>query len=235
MRPRNALVGRRSDAQAHYCDRVTWSAYVARTCGDDQGKDFQAKTGIDGSTLSRWKRGDTGGGLRVDKVAAFARGYKVPVLEAFVEAGFLTAKEAKSRPVGRPDLGAITNDELVELVRQRLVKAGGEHGLRSAPIDLNWGPALVIKRPEGLNPMIVKIHGVGGVGTTWHTAGSGKTANLLALIAQQLPTGYQVEPGDEHVEESAIPMTFDELIDTIRAEVEAGSMVEDLAARTTTE
>lgn len=113
---------------------MTWSEYVIRTCGDDQGRDFQTKTGIDGSTLSRWRRGDTSGasGLRVDKVAAFARGYNVPVLEAFIEAGFLSPQEANAKPPTKPDLAAITNDELVELVRQRLARAGEGDG-RDAP------------------------------------------------------------------------------------------------------
>lgn len=96
---------------------------MIRTVGDDQGRDFEAKTGIDGSTLSRWKRGDTGGGLRVDKVAAFARGYGVPVLEAFVDAGFISPDEAGVAPAGKPDLATITNAELVDLIRDRLQEA----------------------------------------------------------------------------------------------------------------
>jgi transcriptional regulator with XRE-family HTH domain len=103
---------------------VTWSEYVGRTVGDDQGRDFESKTGLDGSTLSRWKRGEVSG-LRADKVSDFARGYNVSVLEAYIEAGFLSPEEAAARPARRPDLTTITNDELVELVRQRLARAGG--------------------------------------------------------------------------------------------------------------
>lgn len=125
---------------------MTWSQYVARTCGDDQGRDFEAKTGIDGSTLSRWRRGDSGG-LRADKVAAFARGYSRPVLEAFVEAGFISAAEAGAAPPGKPDLSAITNEELVELIRHRLEqRAGGEHEQRSAPIATAEQQADVVTR-----------------------------------------------------------------------------------------
>lgn len=128
---------------------MTWSEYVARISGDDQGRDFQAKTGIDGSTLSRWRRGKSTG-LRADTVAAFARGYRVPVLEAFVEAGFISPEEAAVRPAGKPDLNAISNAELVELVRQRLEqRAGGEHAeLRSsAPITQGPGGAGKGRKP----------------------------------------------------------------------------------------
>lgn len=109
---------------------------MIRIAGEDQGREFQLKTGIDGSTLSRWKRGESGG-LRADKVAAFARGYGAPVLEAFVEAGFISPDEAGAAPAAKPDLAAITDDQLVELVRQRLhERGGGEHAERrgSAPI-----------------------------------------------------------------------------------------------------
>jgi hypothetical protein len=136
---------------------VTWSEYVSRIVGDDQGRDFEAKTGIDGSTLSRWKRGEAGG-LRADKVSDFARGYAVPVLEAYVEAGFLSAKEASAKPARKPDLNTISNDELVELVRKRLAKVGGGDDRGASSTSTVSGPAgvghrvpekRVARRPEG--------------------------------------------------------------------------------------
>lgn len=106
---------------------VTWSEYVARISGDDQGRDFEDKTGLDGSTLSRWKKGDAGG-LRADKVTAFARGYHVPVLEAFIAAGFLTPEEAEERPTAAPAINSLSDDQLVDEIRRRLRERGGHGG-----------------------------------------------------------------------------------------------------------
>lgn len=130
---------------------MTWSEYVVRICGSDQGRDFEAKTGLDGSTLSRWKSG-RGGGVNAEKVAAFARGYGRPVLEAFVEAGFISEEEAGAAPPGKPNLDAITNAELIELIRQRLEqRAGEEHGHRSAPIGIAPDPLVRVAAKRGVS------------------------------------------------------------------------------------
>ncbi|WP_435745000.1 helix-turn-helix domain-containing protein [Nocardioides sp. SYSU DS0663] len=93
--------------------------------GDDQQKDAAAKAGLDQSAISRWLRTGTPG--RAENVAAFARAYNRPVLEAFVAAEFLTAQEAKQRPTAAPTLDSLSDDQLVEEIRTRL-KQGGEHG-----------------------------------------------------------------------------------------------------------
>lgn len=104
---------------------MSWEAFVRDTIGTDQQKQAAEKAGIDQSAISRWLK--TGKPGTAESVAAFARGYNRPVLEAFVAAGFLTEKEAKVRPAGRPDFSQLTNDELLELVRARMGE-GGEHG-----------------------------------------------------------------------------------------------------------
>lgn len=104
---------------------MSWEAFVRDTIGTDQQKQAADRAGIDQSAISRWLK--TGKPGTAENVAAFARGYKRPVLEAFVAAGFLTAKEAKVRPAGRPDFSQLSNDELLELVRARMEERG-EHG-----------------------------------------------------------------------------------------------------------
>lgn len=93
--------------------------------GDDQQKEAAAKARLDQSAISRWLNTGTPG--RAENVAAFARAYNRPVLEAFVAAGFLTATEAKQRPTAAPSLDSFSDDQLVEEVRRRM-KRGGEHG-----------------------------------------------------------------------------------------------------------
>lgn len=104
---------------------MSWEAFVRDTIGTDQQKQAADKAGIDQSAISRWLKTGTPG--TAENVAAFARGYKRPVLEAFIAAGFLTEKEAKVRPAGRPDFSQLSNDELLELVRARMEERG-EHG-----------------------------------------------------------------------------------------------------------
>lgn len=102
--------------------------------GADQQKDAAEKASIDQSAISRWLK--TGKPGRVETVRAFALGYDRPVLEAFIEAGFLTEKEAKARPAGRPDFSQLSNDELLELVRAR-INEGGEHGGNTAATNVS--------------------------------------------------------------------------------------------------
>lgn len=107
---------------------MSWQSYVARTIGADQQKDAAEKAGLDQSAISRWLRSGKPG--TAENVAAFARGYRRPVLEAFLAAGFITPAEAKQRPAAEPNLSQLTNDELLELVRTRMreeVVGNAEH------------------------------------------------------------------------------------------------------------
>lgn len=101
---------------------MSWWAYVTRTSGTDAPKSMTAVTGIDGPNFSRWKNGHI---PKVEMVVQFARAYGRPVLEAFVAAGFITPEEAKVRPAPAPDYSQLTNDELLELVRQRMGDSDG--------------------------------------------------------------------------------------------------------------
>lgn len=117
-----------SDTQ--YGEAMSWWEYVERLAGDDDQKTIAEKVGIDQSSISRWKSSGPG---KAENVAALARAYGRPVLEAFVVAGFLSAVEAKARPVAAPDFTKLTNDELLSLVRDRMTEeGGGEHGNSSA-------------------------------------------------------------------------------------------------------
>ena len=108
---------------------MSWWKYVVDTSGTESPKAMHDKTGIDGPSFSKWKGGHV---PKPDLVARFARSYGRPVLEAFVAAEFLTAAEAKVRPAGKPDYSQLTNDQLLELVRERMRNEGGGEHDRSA-------------------------------------------------------------------------------------------------------
>lgn len=104
---------------------MNWWSYIEQHKGDADQAQVATWAGVNASTVSRWKTGKQR--ASPEAAAAFARARKRPVLEALVAAEFLTEKEAKVRPAGRPDLSQLTNDELLELVRTRM-REEGEHG-----------------------------------------------------------------------------------------------------------
>lgn len=119
---------------------MSWYAYVQSVAPDAPQKTLAAAAGVDGSTVSRWKNGFA---PKPENVAAFARAYNRPVLEAFVAAGFLTAEEAKMRPAGKPQVSDLDSRELLAEVERRMGLAQeadlddpahyGEFGLAAHP------------------------------------------------------------------------------------------------------
>lgn len=101
----------------------SWSEYVNALIelGEKQ-IDVSRRTGVDQTTLSRWIGGESRG-VTSKSVARFARGYGRPVLEAFVAAGFMSAKEAGIKNVQSPDLTKFTDGQLLQEIQRRL----GEH------------------------------------------------------------------------------------------------------------
>jgi transcriptional regulator with XRE-family HTH domain len=97
---------------------MSWSEYISLVAPRGQQKDIAAAAGVDGSTVSRWRSGLA---PKPENVAAFARAYDRPVLEAFVAAGFLTEEEAGQQPVGRPRLSELSTDELLHEIRERII------------------------------------------------------------------------------------------------------------------
>lgn len=104
---------------------MEWSDYVRRVVGTDRQTEVARKTGIDQTTISRWLRPSEGGSTRISSqnVARFARGYGIPVLDAFVAAGFLTAEEAgiKGKPI---DIALVDSADLIAELQRRISDAG---------------------------------------------------------------------------------------------------------------
>lgn len=100
---------------------MDWTTYVRRIIANDKQVDVARKTGIDQTTISRWLNPERGSArISSQSVAAFARGYDRPVLEAFVVAGFLTAREAGITPDLPPALEVVSSDELIAELNRRL-------------------------------------------------------------------------------------------------------------------
>lgn len=75
------------------------------------------KVGMSQSAVGRWKMSSP----KPEGVAAFARAFNRPVLEAFVAAGFLTDEDARLTQVPA-DLTAVESDLLLEEIRRRLAR-----------------------------------------------------------------------------------------------------------------
>jgi transcriptional regulator with XRE-family HTH domain len=101
---------------------MTWWKYVLKTSGEASQVEIAQRVGISPASISRWKESAP----KPENVAAFARAYNRPVLEAFVAAGFLSADEAKERPAGRPTLDSFTTAELLDEVTKRVLAQSRE-------------------------------------------------------------------------------------------------------------
>lgn len=114
------------DAYSHagvHTGLMEWSTYVRRVIGNDKQVDVARKTGIDQTTISRWLNPERGAArISSQSVAAFARGYERPVLEAFVVAGFLTEREAGIVPNPPPPLEGVPSDELIAELHRRVAE-----------------------------------------------------------------------------------------------------------------
>lgn len=97
---------------------MTWTAYVKHAIGDDKQVAVAEKTSIDQTTISRWLHGETRS-LTPQTVSRFAHGYNLPVVEAFVEAGLLTADDIKVRVVTRRTLSDVSTAVLLDELSRR--------------------------------------------------------------------------------------------------------------------
>ena len=109
---------------------MTWWQYVEEVSGGAT-QDAIARTvgNITSPSVGRWKKSEP----KPSSVAAFARAYGRPVLEAFVAAGFLTDDDARTQvtTVRHEDP---SDEELLDLLRRRLERdQRSSDGHQSAP------------------------------------------------------------------------------------------------------
>lgn len=133
---------------------MSWWSWVVEISGTDSPKAMQAQTGIDSPNFSKWKAGQV---PRAETVAKFARGYGVPVLEAFVAAGFLSEEEARVRPAARQSLSSLDEVDLIKEVLRRAEERGDADVYRDAP-SIGEIPAWSLTTSNGVE---VQVFGVG--------------------------------------------------------------------------
>lgn len=97
---------------------MAWWAYVQRIAGNATQEQIARSINVSTPSVGRWRTSTP----RPENVAAFARAYHRPVLEAFIAAGFLTTQEAGEQPTALPlsPLPSLTDDELLDEVRRRM-------------------------------------------------------------------------------------------------------------------
>ncbi|MFJ1510918.1 hypothetical protein [Cellulosimicrobium funkei] len=105
---------------------MNWWTYVQEVTNGAAQEKVAQKVGVTGPTVNRWQRSAP----KPETVAAFARAYGRPVLEAFIAAGFLTPEEARAQ-VSVKRAGELDNLELLEALGARLGLQVGFVGTRS--------------------------------------------------------------------------------------------------------
>lgn len=106
---------------------VMWWEYVQRVSGGATNTAIAELIGVTPSSVARWKDSRPDPARARDFAIAFDR----PVLEAFIEAGFLTAEEAGQLPAAEPDLAELPDDALLDELRRRL--RGAQRDGRGGP------------------------------------------------------------------------------------------------------
>lgn len=96
---------------------MTWADYLTRHTNGEVGRVTAQRLGVTESNVSRWKKGGQTPDVR--HVVTFARLYGRPVLEALVEADFITAEEAGEQLIGRPSLEDFSDEQLLDELRRR--------------------------------------------------------------------------------------------------------------------
>lgn len=93
-----------------------WWTYLQSLMHGETQQDAANRIGISKSNITRWKAGAR---ADPDFVVKVARAYEVNVLEALVEAEFITEEEASLHRVDRSQ-NSLTNEELIDEVARRL-------------------------------------------------------------------------------------------------------------------
>ena len=95
-----------------------WWKYIQKLMGDQTQLEAARFIGISKSNITRWKDGAR---AAPDFVVKVARAYNANVLEALVEAEFITEEEAQLREinVGGVTLSDSTNEELLKEILSR--------------------------------------------------------------------------------------------------------------------
>lgn len=130
---------------------MAWWAYVQKRAKGESNSRIAQAVGVTPSSVSRW-----GSGSMPDpaQAAAFARAYGRPVLEAFAAAGFLTPQEARERPSTSPSVDDLTDEELLDEIRKRMLQGRSEGAAMHAAREvLGDSRTLAAPRPPSVQEL----------------------------------------------------------------------------------
>lgn len=130
---------------AQYGVAMSWQQYVGRHLVGKPQSWLASEVGVNPGTVSRWTRGEQT--AEANMVIKVARAVGDEPLAALVAAGFLTPDEAGATVVAEPDYSQLSNDDLLELVRDRMREAGTADD--AAPIDSARTPGMGGAGAEG--------------------------------------------------------------------------------------
>lgn len=116
-----------------YPDRMVegaWWRYVVTVTGDASQKAIAETTGIDQSSISRWRRGSIT--PRAEAVVAFSRAYSRSPVEGLVAAGYLSSTDlgVVELTTLTGDLTGASIDALLSEIRRRVLAATPDDGQR---------------------------------------------------------------------------------------------------------
>lgn len=123
-----------------------WVTYMDAITRRATGVAVARATGVDATTISKWRNAQTGRGPTFDQVIAITRAYGRSPLEGFVQAGLLTPDEIDVRVV-KARVEDLTPLELAEALHERLLEERDAelavvHGLPEPDFDDEDGEAV---------------------------------------------------------------------------------------------
>ena len=116
--------------------------YLTRITGGATRADIARAAGVSASTVTRWEHTPP----KADAVIAVAQHWGAPPLEALIEAGILTPRDAAVRIADR-SLSTFPHSALLRELERRLDRAAGEEELSPDDFDLAAGH---IDRPDDI-------------------------------------------------------------------------------------
>lgn len=137
-------------------DHSSWPYFVADQLayrGWDNST-LAAKAGVDRSMVGRWISGETK--PTIDSIRGVCLAAKVDIREGLIAAGLFTEDELSYHPDPRPDFSKVSDDELLEEMRQRMGRRGKRAEVVETHTDASDGEVHRISTTTATNGATVR-------------------------------------------------------------------------------
>lgn len=114
----------------------TWADYTRRITAGATQAEIAARTGIEQSSISRWRQGRNT--PRAELVVAFARSYERNPVEALIVAGYLDRNEVGGVIELETSLSAVSTDQLLDEIGRRFATLQRRVAAAPAADGNNW-------------------------------------------------------------------------------------------------